>query len=438
MSQIKKQNCLILIEHSNSHLARLKSALIRAHELKIKTIGIVPENCSNSITLDVPFEVFKTPLLSYEYLDNIIRPLSEKYNLIGINCPYGYFQSGNMYLPSAIIAELAQKYHLPHNNPDALYFANNKFLMREQLAKFNVPSVNYALVNSEDELEVKANEIGYPIVAKPAAGAASGFVSFIKNIDELKSFYRYYVENMSSSYHKLNFSYNYKQIKFDNTNQLLLEKAIHGNEYSVEVLCDNEDVFPLLMHEKIDVIQNKSCVLENIVFTPTISLSEKEKEEINNYTKLVCKTLGLKNCFCHFELRLSTDGPIILEVNPRMGGSRIKDNIETIYNISYEDILINQTIGKELKFIKNPDTPDFLSMSVIYPTTKGYLKSIDGLDKVEKLTNVINTNTYYKIGDFINGENEEVFLIDVWYSAKNEEEIINTDRFIRKNIILIF
>jgi hypothetical protein len=38
--------------------------------------------------------------------------------------------------------------------------------------------------------------------------------------------------------------------------------------------------------------------------------------------------------------------------------------------------------------------------------------------------NLLYRISLYKIGDFINGENEEVFLIDVWYSAKNEEEII--------------
>ena len=71
-------------------------------------------------------------------------------------------------------------------------------------------------------------------------------------------------------------------------------------------------------------------------------------------------------------------------------------------------------------------------MSVIYPTMKGYLKGIDGLEQVQKLANVIDAKSYYKIGDFVNGENEEVFLIDVWYSARNKEEIIHTDHEIRK------
>ena len=342
MVKLKKQDCLILIEHSNSHLVRLKSTLIKANELNIKTVGIVPENCDKNLFIDVPFEVYKIPLLSFENIDNIVKNIVDEFNVIGINCPYGYFQSGNNTLPSAIIADIAIKYNLPHCDPDSLYFSNNKFLMREKLAKHNIPSVEFALINSRDELEFAANKIGFPIVSKPAAGAASGFVSLVNDLDELKNFYEYYIENISNSYHKLNFSYKYKNIDFDNGKQLLLEKAIIGKEYSVEVFCDNNNVIPLLIHEKMDVIHNKSCVLENIVFTPSLSLSEKEIEEVNIYTELVCKTLGLKNCFCHFELRFSKEGPIVLEVNPRMGGSRIKDNIESVFNISYEDILINQ------------------------------------------------------------------------------------------------
>lgn len=89
MVKLKKQDCLILIEHSNSHLVRLKSTLIKANELNIKTVGIVPENCDKNLFIDVPFEVYKIPLLSFENIDNIVKNIVDEFNVIGINCPYG-------------------------------------------------------------------------------------------------------------------------------------------------------------------------------------------------------------------------------------------------------------------------------------------------------------------------------------------------------------
>ena len=73
-------------------------------------------------------------------------------------------------------------------------------------------------------------------------------------------------------------------------------------------------------------------------------------------------------------------------------------------------------------------------MSVIYPSEKGYLREVNGLELVRQLPGVLRATCYCEVGEFLNGEDTEIFFIDVWYEAENEAAIRATDRRIRELI----
>jgi biotin carboxylase len=426
-----KEPCLVVIEPSE--WARVKFISTHTRVLPIKTIAIVLDGCPEGFFDGFPCEVIRTGDFSYDGLDRIVAPLAEKYRLIGLATPNGFFQEGSASLVGAVVAQLARKYGCRSNTPEAVYRATSKYLMRERLRQLNVPSAKFALISSIEECEVKGAEVGFPVITKPSVGGASAFVRLNNDAAELKNSYLHFTSNVKNSFYNIDFAYSYGGRTFDNTKQLLCEEYLPGKEYSVEVLCLEDEIIPLLTHEKFDITHTGTCVLEPIVFAPTISLSAEDARRIDDYVAVVCRALELKNCFCHFELRMTDRGPIVCEVNPRIGGHRIKDNIQAFFGLTFGEIFLAYAAGED------PARPvrrrlvgaNHLVMSVIFAAGKGYLKSIDGLSEVAALPGVMDVKALVECGDYVNGENEEVSLVMVGYGASDEDDIRRKDAMIR-------
>ncbi|KAB8028121.1 ATP-grasp domain-containing protein [Fluviispira multicolorata] len=430
-----KKDCLILIENNFYYKNQLKKILNRAVEKGYHAISIIPEKLLNDFLEDVSYQVIPVSDFENKTLEKIISLIKAEYNIIGLSTPLGYFKSDSSILLSAQVAKIAQNLNLPHNNSDALYNSHNKFLMREVLKENHIYSVKFALLECEEDIIEKSSQVGFPLIAKPVMGMASGFVSKCNNIYELQEAYRFYKENVRNAFYDICYQYKYNNFNFDNANQLLVEELIAGNEYSVEIFCDENKVLPLLIHEKFNVIERNHCVYENITVTPPFTLTEDEQKKICQYSIDIVKALGLKNCFCHLELRLDKCGqPSVIEVNPRVGGSRVRDNLEIYYNFKFEDIFISQAIGQPIKEFQKKYFNNHFAISVIYPYEKGILKSITGLAEVESYHEVINAKRHYKDGEFINGENEEMFVVDILHKGKSIEEIIENDNKFRNKI----
>ncbi len=155
--------------------------------------------------------------------------------------PVSIVPAGELAVP--LVNALASRYGLPYDKGDINRF-RNKVLMRKTLDEGLVsqPEVYDVLHLQMSELEIdKALEhLNFPLIMKPADGAASFFVKKCFSCDEIKENLARIREHRRSGVTGVSFS-----------RAAILEQYIPGDEYSAEILVLGGQILNFFLHKKI-------------------------------------------------------------------------------------------------------------------------------------------------------------------------------------------
>ena len=182
--------------------------------------------------------------------------------------------------------------------------ALNKDVMRQVLndAGVRVPAFITARGLSEDEVAVAAAKVGYPLVVKPTRCSGSRGVTKVEAPGAgLLSAYRQAVSESADGV-------------------AMLEQFVDGNEFSIEVLTLGQEPRVLAVTDKI------TTGPPHFVEMGHTQPSREAPEALAALELEVCRAaraLGIRDSAVHAEARLGPDGPVIMEVGPRMGGDYI-------------------------------------------------------------------------------------------------------------------
>jgi biotin carboxylase len=216
-----------------------------------------------------------------------------------------------------LTALIATELGLPTHSPAAARRCRDKLASRRALALAGVPSARSVLVRSLSEAGVAAQEIGYPVVLKPRALAASMGVVMAESPADLAAAF----DIAECTTHPL----------FHSASGVLLEEYLDGPEVSVESVVFEGRVRPIAVTRK------------EVGFTPyfeelghTVSTVDDlpNAEAIYSVAIAAQQALELTCGITHTELRLTRSGPRIVEVNARLGGDLIPRLVEIAAGIS--------------------------------------------------------------------------------------------------------
>lgn len=328
-----------------------------------------------------------------------------------------------------IVANACQKLGLIYSSPDGIDACNNKFIMRKRLAAHGVNSVRYGLCHNEEQLLTKANEIGFPLIAKPPFGAGSAFIKKCSTEKELLQHYATYQQNYSLSFSADFFGGDIQDPDCLNIpgHTILLESWIEGVEGTVECVVKGNAVYPLIINEKLILTEGANTVLENLLITPPVSFTSSEQAIIREYAVSCLRAVGLTNAIAHLEFRMSADGPVLIEINPRLGGLYVSSAFRDTAGICpwtlYLDILSGQTgvvqrlEGAALQAI---NCSQYYSMMAFYPDKKGIFKGFSDLSIIHNNPDV-SEHGMFPPGSLVNPDLEEFYLLKCWVRVESAE-----------------
>lgn len=372
-------------------------------------------------------QVFLLDEITEDTIVELVTHLNRDYKIKVLFCYGGqatrYGQTG------VIVANACQKLGLVYSDPDGINACNNKYMMRQKLERLGVPSVRYALCHNEKQLMLKAEEIGYPLIAKPPFGAGSAFIKKCANEQELLQHYAIYQSNYDRSLSADFFGRG--ESNNDTLNipgsTILLESWIDGIEGTVECVICGDVIYPVIINEKLILTDAANTVLENLLITPPVSFAPAQQQAIRDYAKRCLHAVGLTHAIAHLEFRMSAEGPIVIEINPRIGGLYVSSAFEDIAKISpwalYLDILLdNSDIAQRLVRAANAveDCPYLYSMMVIYPHKKGIFKGFTDLAVLAEDPAVIDYSVF-PAGSSVNPDLEEFYLLKCWVRVTSAE-----------------
>lgn len=204
-------------------------------------------------------------------------------------------------------AKVAAALGLPGASPDAVLRCRDKSLTRQALAAAGVPQPAWALVAGEPEAQAAAARIGFPVVLKPRAMAASLGVVRVDSPEQLAARFGFARDTtLPGSWH------------YD-TN-VLVEEYLPEAEVSVDSAVHAGEVLPMFVARKELGYPPYFEEVGHVVDAADPLLSDPQVRRVVQDTHTA---LGFTDGMTHTELKLTAAGPKVIEVNARLGGDLI-------------------------------------------------------------------------------------------------------------------
>lgn len=219
---------------------------------------------------------------------------------------------------------------------DAINQAEDRELFRNLMNELGQPVPDSDIIHSLEEAYAFVEEIGYPVIVRPAftmGGTGGGICSNEKELIEIVT----------------------SGIKNSPVGQCLLEKSIAGfKEIEYEVMRDSSDNAIVVCNmENFDPVGVHTG--DSIVVAPSQTLSDREYQLLRNASLKIIRALKIEGG-CNVQLALDPDSfnYYVIEVNPRVSRSSALASKATGYPIA--KLAAKIAVGLTLDEMLNPVT----------------------------------------------------------------------------------
>lgn len=280
-------------------------------------------------------------------------------------------------MPMRTVAVVAKELGLVGIDEETALKATNKAVMRECLAQNQVPVPRFYKVNSKNEYLSAIEKFSNDCIVKPSDNSGSRGVMLINNVADKES-----VEQ----------AYEYSKT-YSRSGDIVVEEYMTGPEVSVETLSVDGECHVIQITDKLTT--GAPNFVEMGHSQPSM-LSEEIRNRIGEVAIAANHAVGIKNGPSHTEIKVTADGPKIVEIGARLGGDNITthlvplstgvDMVEACINIALgenPDISIKENRASAIRYIKN-DT--------------GLVKSIEGMDEANHIEGIKQISIVHGVG----------------------------------------
>jgi biotin carboxylase len=238
-------------------------------------------------------------VFDHQLLARTARALADRYTVVGLMC-----WDEPLVMPAA---ELAAEFGVPGLSIPGVHGCRDKHSSRTRLTAAGMPQPGFELTADLDQARAAAARIGYPVVVKPRALGASMGVSLAADERELEFAYR--VAHEASLVGDEPYRGGAIIEGFADGPEISIDGAVHYGEYLPMFLARKSTGMPPFFEEVGHVVDSADPLLEDETLLATLATAH--------------HVLGIENGITHSEVRLTPYGPVIIEINGRLGGDLI-------------------------------------------------------------------------------------------------------------------
>lgn len=238
--------------------------------------------------------------------------------------PAGVMSSSEYYVPMA--ADVAANLGLPGPDPAAVLRCRNKRQQRRTLHRHGVAAPRSWSVRSADEVATATDRIGYPVVVKPIEG--SGSVGVRGCVDRS--------ETVAHARALLAVTRNERGQPVPA--EILVEEYADGPEFSVETFGTRP----------VAVVAKHLGLPPHFVETghdAPAALRQRDRAAVGELAVEALRAMGLRFGAAHVEIRMTSTGPRVIEVNPRLAGGLIPELVRSATGIDLVTAVLRAVLG---------------------------------------------------------------------------------------------
>ena len=193
------------------------------------------------------------------------------------------------------------------------------------LNKTGIPRAKGDTVFTEEEAVEVADKLGYPVLVRPSYVLGGQGMEIAYKEEDIRDYMQVITRTKIE-------------------NPVLVDKYLMGREIEVDAICDGEDILIPGIMEHMERAGIHSG--DSISVYPSISIEEKHKQTIIDYTKKLSKELAVLG-LVNIQFVLYNDEVYVIEVNPR--SSRTIPYISKITGVPMVDLATRCMFGEKLK-----------------------------------------------------------------------------------------
>jgi biotin carboxylase len=305
-------------------------------------------------------------------------------------------------------ARVASALGLPGNPPAAVDAARSKLRTRELSSRLGLPTPKALRVRSLDELFAAAQAIGFPAVVKPEFGASAAGCVRVDAQDALAGVYRLVRDVVTPE----------QKAIFRAGNDLLLEEYLDGVEFDVDLVMENgECVFS-------SVSQNWPTAEPSFQETGLHIPPTHDKKAVGGLVDLAVRTaqaFDLRLGVLHIEGKCTSRGPRIVEVNARMGGTRIHEMVEAVWGVDLIEAQLRSSLGLPQQLSPSQKPRCAVINALVHAPASGRLSALRYATVPPEGGMAVELDLFAQVGDQVDGP-DRVFatvLAELTLSGKN-------------------
>lgn len=279
---------LLLVESNTTGTGRLFASTAR-------TLGVEP--------VLVTTDPLRYPYAAADGVPTVLADTTDPAAVLAVaGDPAGITSSSEYAVPVA--ARIARALGLPGPDPAAVLACRDKARQRAALHTGGLPVPGFQRADSVSAAVAAAERLGFPVVVKPVAGSGSVGVRFCPDAAEV------------AGHAAALLAVTHNERGMPVPPWVLVERYTDGPEFSVELFGDR-------------VV---ATVRKRLGPTPWFveighdlpaGLDPAAESALGETARRAVEVLGLGFGAAHVELRLTADGPVLMEVNPRLAGGMI-------------------------------------------------------------------------------------------------------------------
>ena len=193
------------------------------------------------------------------------------------------------------------------------------------LNKTGIPRAKGDTVFTEEEAVEVADKLGYPVLVRPSYVLGGQGMEIAYKEEDIREYMQVITRTKIE-------------------NPVLVDKYLMGREIEVDAICDGEDILIPGIMEHMERAGIHSG--DSISVYPSISIEEKHRQTIIDYTKKLSKELAVLG-LVNIQFVLYNDEVYVIEVNPR--SSRTIPYISKITGVPMVDLATRCMFGEKLK-----------------------------------------------------------------------------------------